>query len=91
MKPYFEPAKAIELAASMEDYAKFVANRRGIPPDVAIDAIELAEDIQKGRDTAQNIVARLRATAMKYRPAGHMMLTAQMNLIADRLEYERKQ
>lgn len=83
-------ASSTALATTMDDFARFKA-RKAIPCDAAVEAMVLARDIIEHKDTPQNIIARLRAAAMLYRPTGQMTLVAYMELIAARMEYERKQ
>ncbi|MBE2191354.1 MAG: hypothetical protein IAE63_04165 [Alphaproteobacteria bacterium] len=81
---------ANDLAESMEDWARHICGRRAIPPEAAIDALELAKEVKGNQSPPQDMIARLRAAAIRHRPQGHMMIVAQMELIADRLEHERR-
>lgn len=82
---------AKELAGSMEEYARYICGRKEIPPEAAIDAIDFAVEIKNAAtDIPTDMIARLRAAAIRHRPQGYMMIATQMEMIADRLDYERK-
>ena len=65
--------------------------RKAIPPEAAIDAIDFAAEIKNAAtDIPTDMIARLRAAAIRHRPQGYMMIATQMEMIAYRLDYERK-
>lgn len=79
----------LSMTEFMEAYAKHVS-RRGIPSDMAIEAIEIAHQILTGGDDDARMIAKLRGAAIRYRPAGHWVIAAHMDAIANALECRRR-
>ena len=80
---------AIDLAGTLLDFAHHKA-RRGCPPEIAIAAMAIVDDMRGGTTPPADIIARCRAHVILGRAQGQMILASYLELIADRLEYERK-